>query len=76
MTDTCYVLTEEYNDYDQHGEYFVAVFKTLPTKEQIDKIICYPYQTVKDDFLNHILNGGGRIKYEGHWYNLREVEYD
>jgi hypothetical protein len=30
-----WILTEEYNDYDQHGEYFLAVFKKEPTEEDL-----------------------------------------
>lgn len=27
-----WVLTSEVNDYDQHGDYFLAVFKNKPSK--------------------------------------------
>ncbi len=30
-----WVLTEEYNEYDQHGEYFLAVFKDEPTEKDL-----------------------------------------
>jgi len=30
-----WVLTEEYNDYDQHGEYYLAVFKREPMEEDL-----------------------------------------
>ena len=62
-----WILTEEYNDYDQHGEYFVDCFKNKPTKEQLQT-----YTNENDTGLNHLLNGGGRIRYEGHWYNLKQ----
>jgi len=32
-----WILTSEYNDYDQHGEYFEAVFAQKPTLQQIQK---------------------------------------
>lgn len=32
MTDEVWILTEEYNDYDQHGEYFREVFFIKPTE--------------------------------------------
>ncbi len=62
-----WVLTSEYNDYDQHGEYFEAVFIGKPTSEQIQKH-CH----VTEQGAVHILNGGGRVKYEDQWYNLRK----
>ena len=33
-----WILTSEYNDYDQHGEYFEAAWLEKPTKEQLSKI--------------------------------------
>jgi len=30
-----WVLTEEFNDYDQHGAYFLAVFKHEPTEADL-----------------------------------------
>ena len=62
-----WVLTSEYNDYDQHGEYFEAVFIGKPTSKQIQKR-CH----VTEQGAVHILNGGGRVKYEDQWYNLRK----
>lgn len=60
-----WVLTSQYNDYDQHGEYFEAVYVGKPTAEQIQK-----HCQVID--ASHILSGGGRVKFEYHWYNLRQ----
>lgn len=62
-----WVLTSEYNDYDQHGEYFVAVFVGKPALEQIQK-----YCEVGKEYARHILLGGGRINDEYKWYNLRQ----
>ena len=62
-----WVLTSEYNDYDQHGEYFEAIFIGKPTSKQIQKH-CH----VTEQGAVHILNGGGRVKYEDQWYNLRK----
>ena len=62
-----WVLTSEYNDYDQHGEYFEAVFIGKPTAKQIQK-----HCLVGEKGAVHILNGGGRVKYEDQWYNLRK----
>ena len=64
---TAYVLTEEYNDYDQYGEYFVAVFATKPTHEQLTRV------GVEQHRLKHVLDGGGRQRDECHWFNLQEA---
>jgi len=34
-----YILTASYNDYDQHGEYFVAWFQEMPSASQIVKTL-------------------------------------
>lgn len=62
-----WILTCEYNDYDQHGEYFEAVFKEKPTWQQIAA------HGVEQKYLRHVLNGGGRKKYEDRWFNLKEI---
>jgi hypothetical protein len=63
-----WVLTKEYNLYDQEGEYFVAVFANKPTTQQLEEC-SVPY-----DYLQHVLNGGGRLNIEEEWFYLREVE--
>lgn len=72
-----WVLTCEYNEYDQHGQYYIKSFKSLPTKEEIKEVISsYIANPTKfkhdfsDDFLNHVLAGGGRRSVEYQWYNL------
>jgi hypothetical protein len=67
LTDDIWILTSEYNDYDQHGEYFEAVFIGKPTAEQIEK-----HCGVNEVGSTHILAGGGRVEEEYHWYNLRK----
>ena len=67
-----WILTEEFNDYDQHGEYFVAWFPKKPTMEELSKHFS------EEDAI-HILNGGGRRGdngryWEDQWYNLKEVD--
>lgn len=69
MTKKVWLLTSEYNAYDQYGEYFEAIFKDIPTKEQLMKYGCN-----SDEDVEHMLSGGGRKKYEDSWYNLREEE--
>lgn len=75
MENTVWVLTEEYNQYDQYGEYFCAVFKEKPTLEQLTEI------GVTEDYAVHCIeNEGGRLYggrvYESGWWYLREVEFN
>jgi hypothetical protein len=65
-----WILTKEYNDYDQYGEYFVAVFGNKPTHQQLTEA------GVQTRRLRHTLNGGGRVDFENEWYFLREVDID
>jgi hypothetical protein len=60
-----WVLTREYNDYDQYGEYFIDAWDHKPTAEEICQA-CY----VAD--ASHILAGGGRQAWEDCWYHLRK----
>lgn len=62
-----WVLTEEFNDYDQHGEYFLAVFATKPNHTQLAS------REVPTNSLRHVLNGGGREGFESRWFHLRET---
>jgi len=64
LTDV-WVLTREENDYDQHGEYFVAVFGCKPTHQQLSAL------EVPTNRLRHVLNGGGRVDTENTWFHLR-----
>ena len=71
MKNTVWVLTSEYNDYDQHGEYFVEVFRGKPTEDQIADVVGF---YADSPTVQHILSGGGREKYEDVWFNLKEVK--
>lgn len=63
-----YVLTKEYNDYDQHGEYFIAVFNGIPKPQQLWDL-GVPVNRTK-----HVQNGGGRWdNSENEWYHLTPV---
>ncbi len=62
-----YILTTEYNQYDQYGEYAIAVFPNKPTKEQVEKAVG---DDITPETYQHILSGGGRIKYEDSWFYL------
>lgn len=74
-----WVITEEHNDYDQHGVYFCCVFANKPTHQQcldflleegyIQKYQCKKHQ---DKMAAFLMKGGGRYKDEGVWYWLRE----
>jgi hypothetical protein len=62
-----WILTEEYNDYDQYGEYFVQAYLNKPTREQLLQ------HEVEEYRVDHVLAGGGRQKWENQWYILTEV---
>lgn len=69
-----WILTESFNDYNQHGDVFVAAFKNKPNERQLRnelKALGYEYT---DEALAHILNGGGRQNWENSWYNLFEYK--
>lgn len=68
MSNKVWILTKEYNQYDQYGEYYIAAFANKPTPEQLIKLGINEYLTP------HVLNGGGRKKYDEEWYNLEEKE--
>lgn len=65
-----FILTESYNDYDQHGAYFIAWWPNKPTMEELRKVIT----GYGDTGLQHVLDGGGRRNFEDSWYDLEEVE--
>jgi hypothetical protein len=71
-----WILTNEYNAYDQFGKYFIAAWSQKPGKEeiaQVCKIDTTGRFTNSDETIDHILSGGGRTKNEDHWFNLEEV---
>ena len=77
-----WVLTEEFNDYDQHGEYLVAVFKDKPDVKTLASFLKIDEHTqfvggpmAALDFILHLESGGGRRGTEYNWYNLRQLEY-
>ncbi len=63
-----WVLTEEHNAYDQYGEYFVAVFASVPHHSELTK------HGVPQNRLRHVLNGGGRFGAENSWFYLHRHE--
>jgi hypothetical protein len=73
-----YILTAAWNDYDQHGEYFIAWFADKPTPSQLSAILC-KYEDIREELLgynlvDYVLNGGGRQETENLWYFLRRVK--
>ena len=71
-----YILTEEYNDYSQYGEYFVAAWLEKPTEAQVKEKLdgCYGEYSHQIMAIKLLEEGGGRIRGENHWYNLQEYE--
>ena len=63
-----WVLKRSHNDYDQHGEYFEAVWQSQPTLEQLAKYFASAttYVSLSHNvmgavaFLEHLRGGGGR----------------
>jgi len=64
-----WILTSEYNDYDQHGEVFEGVFAKKPTSAQIQK-----FCGITESGADHVLAGGGRQRHEDSWYILKEYD--
>ena len=77
-TPSIWVLTEEYNDYDQHGEYFVHAWNHKPSIQDLLEQGVERSRPKMNDYLAHVLNGGGRIiegnYYDGQWYLLKEIK--
>ena len=78
MSNTIWVLTEEYNDYGQYGEYFVAAFKVKPTIKELQKLCEVDKKTAE-----HIWNGGQRktgkennVCYDYNWHLLKEYNLE
>jgi hypothetical protein len=65
-----YVLTRSINDYNQDGEYFVAVFHKKPTVEQLLE------NGVSKEEVFHVLEKGGRRVFEDEWSHLRPYNID
>jgi len=64
-----WVVTTEYNDYNQHGEYFLAAFSKKPSFKQLKILI-----QENDVIVGKLTRGGGRHEVEFKWYNLIEVK--
>ena len=70
QSNSIWVLTEEVNDYDQYGEYFVGAWNKKPTHQMLSAL------GVPQNRLRHVLNGGGRVGNEDAWFYLKEIEHE
>ena len=68
-----WVLTEGYNDYDQHGDYFIHAWIGQPTREQLIAVGVEAFRYGIADYPAYVLAGGGRHRDEDQWYNLERV---
>ena len=70
MNNTLHLLTREINQYDQDGEYFVALFQGKPSREQLHNA------GVPVGYSDRVLNdGGGRtLELEEEWFYLLEID--
>ncbi len=73
-----WVLTREHNDYNQYGEYFVAVFAQQPSVMQMAEAL-RGHRDAADvmaalALVEHVRAGGGRRGDENDWFNLEQVE--
>ena len=78
---TVWVLTRAINDYNQDGNYFVAVFESKPDLKRLAETMSATghgiggidlYSAIAR--LEHIRTGGGRQGVEDQWFSLDEVE--
>jgi predicted nucleic acid-binding protein len=75
---TVWVLTREINEYYQDGKYFVAVFATWPSIQELAQVLTNhtPRNLMEAVvLLEHIRAGGGRQKTEDIWFNLDEISF-
>jgi len=80
--DGVYVLTFELNDYDQHGDYILTVFESLPTLQELSAWFSKHNETPRFRdmgeavaFFEHLRQGGGRQDREDMWYSLYFVSF-
>lgn len=69
---TIWVLTKEVNDYNQHGEYFIAAWGYKPSSLDLSYVLGY---YTDSPVIQHLIHGGGgRQGVEDVWYYLYEYE--
>lgn len=71
-----WILTRSVNDYNQHGDYFVAAWTYKPGMEELAKAAKLDKRQVFDKAVleNLVNNGGGRLELEDVWYNLFRIK--
>ena len=69
MKETIWVLTNAVSDYNQYGDYLIAVFTSKPTYEQLKSVL----DGYNSDFINKILNGETTEDWNN-GYGLYELE--
>ena len=74
VMDKVYVLTEEINDYNQHGEYFLGAFKNVPTFKEVNNCDAYFGKIDKEQYKLLIKDGCLQNKPDYEFLYLREVE--
>lgn len=62
-----YILTKEYNAYDQYGEYYVKVFKEFTSPTELAECMGCGVE-----YVDHMYHGGGRQGSEHVWFNIHE----
>jgi len=65
-----WVVTRAINQYDQDGDYFVAVFHNKPSFKDLKKLLPQENNVT----IGKLTRGGGRQEYEGEWFFLTEVK--
>lgn len=66
-----WILTTSYNDYSQHGAYFVDAWTSKPTEAQIKAHVSDWFCGVDVDPVKLLLEtGGGRQCSEDQWFEL------
>lgn len=65
-----WVVTRKINDYNQDGEYFVAVYVNKPIFNDLKKLL----PQCDNKTIGKLLRGGGRHLTEYEWYYLSKVE--
>ena len=72
--DKLYVLTELVNDYNQHGEYFLGVFKNIPTFKEVNNCDAYFGKIDKEQYEQLIEYGSLQYQIYHEFLYLKEVE--
>ncbi|MBT4081820.1 MAG: hypothetical protein HOE82_14530 [Gammaproteobacteria bacterium] len=65
---TVFILTEEHNEYNQYGEYFLKAYRNKPTFKQLKEQLPLESNVV----VGKLTRGGGRHGTEDVWYYLKE----